>query len=185
MISEFIVAASGLMSTTYGYGEFSCGDAKLKLSWLEQIAMQTNLNIKTKVILREKLPALASLSFHEFMTAHAIMGKLKPAQRCSRGAITASGEPFQPFDEPSAAIALPTNVIMRPSWVYLRIADGECHRVRVNDKMNPRFIGKRGFDLSPAAQSLLTGQPASRNWSARVFICEEPTQELLADLALE
>lgn len=124
---ELLVIASGLTSTTYGFGEHNCGD-----------------------IGRPRI--------------------------CATGAITASGVPFV-ISVPQAAIAAPTKMRLGASVVWLRLGDdqhGPCHPVALVDKMNPRYIGVRGFDLNPAAQSLLTGKPATRHWSGRVHVCSVP-----------
>jgi hypothetical protein len=89
---------------------------------------------------------------------------------CEVGATTASGEPFDPAI-PSAAIAIPHNMVMVAMDMYVKIPGGTCHKIRLNDKMNERWIGYRGFDLSPAAVKLLTGKEASSNWSGKVSLC--------------
>jgi len=91
---------------------------------------------------------------------------------CDRSAVTASGERFNP-DSVTAAVAAPDNVLVRPRYIAMRVDGGSCLLVRVNDKMNPRFIGERGFDLTPAAVEYLTGEPARRDWSGRVYLCDE------------
>lgn len=108
-------------STTYGYGEFYCGD----------------------------------------------IGRPRP---CERGAITASGEPFDP-DLPTAAVFAPTNLRIIPTVVHMRIDDGPCAEILVTDKGNPRFIGKRGFDLTPGALRALGIEPHSK-WSGYVQPCQ-------------
>lgn len=121
----YIMIASGLHSTTYGYSELMCGDIG------------------------------------------------KPV-KCSVGAITASGEVFDP-QIPSAAIFSPTRLRMwkRASVMPLRILpDGKCMFIRINDKGNPRYIGKRGFDLTPASVKLLGGKVAD-TWSGKVEVCGE------------
>lgn len=97
---------------------------------------------------------------------------------CELGAITASGVAFNP-GLAQAAIAAPTRMVMRDSFIYLRVDSGPCRKIHLVDKMNPRWIGKRGFDLTPAAVKLLTGKPATRHWSGRVFVCSVP-YELVA-----
>lgn len=121
---ELLIIASGLMSTTYGYGEKNCGD----------------------------------------------IGR---AVACDSLAITASGLAFNPRI-PQVAIAAPTSMRLRDRAIWLRVADQPCRRVLLVDKMNPRYIGIRGFDLNPAAQALLTGKPATRHWSGKVFVCSVP-----------
>lgn len=98
------------------------------------------------------------------------VGKPRP---CSYGAITASGDIFDP-QLATAAVAAPTRTRIRPTVVYLRVDSGPCHRILVNDKMNPKWIGERGFDLTPAAVQLLTGKPATRHWSGVVHVCSVP-----------
>lgn len=122
-INEFILAASGLVSTVYGFGEKYCGDIG------------------------------------------------KPVA-CEYGAITASGEIFDP-SLPSAAIAAPSNLPLKPTTVRLRVKGGKCHAIRITDKMHPRWIGLRGFDLTPASvQLLMDGQLPSPTWSAIVEVCK-------------
>lgn len=98
-------------------------------------------------------------------------GDVGKPRMCVAGAITASGEVFDP-GIPSAALAAPARLVLRGQWVWLRLADGpfRCVRVRLNDKMNPRWIGRRGFDLTPAAVHKLGGV-ASPAWSGRVLVC--------------
>lgn len=94
------------------------------------------------------------------------IGKPKP---CDFGAITASGEVFDP-ELPTAAVFMPTNIVMRPVNVWMQVEDGPCVKVRVNDKGNPRYIGERAFDLSPRSLELLIGY-RSPTWSGRVTTC--------------
>lgn len=92
------------------------------------------------------------------------------ARPCEKGAITASGEEFDPAI-PSAAIAVPADMRMKAHDIYVSMAEGPCVKVRLNDKSNERWIGERGFDFSPAAVELLTGQPAVATWSGKVSLC--------------
>jgi hypothetical protein len=101
------------------------------------------------------------------------IGKPKP---CSKGAITASGEMFDP-DIASAAIPVPTDKRMIAFDVFIRGIDGECHRLRVNDKSNPRWIGKRGLDLSPRAVEIVTGSRRP-TWSGKLEFCDLPNPSL-------
>lgn len=88
---------------------------------------------------------------------------------CLHGAITASGEVFNPAAL-TAAIPMPKNQRMRPFDVYLRHPDnGPCIKIRVNDKMNERYIGKRMFDLTPGAVHAITGKKATKYWSSGVI----------------
>lgn len=91
---------------------------------------------------------------------------------CSVGAVTASGEPFHPTTVPSAAVAAPFKVRLDARWIRLKLEGPfPCKRVRLNDKMHPRYIGVRGFDLSPSAVRLLTNRPAQSYWSGVVEVC--------------
>lgn len=117
----YVFLASGLHSTTYGWGESFCGD----------------------------------------------IGK---PTACEKGAVTSSGEVFDP-ELPTAAIFAPTALYVPPTPIPLKLGeDGTCKYLNINDKGNPRFIGKRGFDVTPAAISLLGGE-AQPTWSANLFIC--------------
>jgi len=92
---------------------------------------------------------------------------------CSHGAVTASGEKFAPDTVPSAAIAAPFRLKLEARWVRLKLVGPyPCYAIRVNDKMNPRFLGRRGFDLSKAAVRKLTSRPALRSWSNQVEVCK-------------
>ena len=97
-------------------------------------------------------------------------GDIGTPRSCSLGAITASGEPFDPT-LPTAAVAAPTNLRGLAVDVWLQIGDGPCIKIRVNDKMNPRYIGKRAFDLSPEALKQLLGK-SSPHWSGVVQTCK-------------
>jgi hypothetical protein len=96
-----------------------------------------------------------------------------PPRPCVRGEQTASGEEFAPFSVPSAAVAAPRRMPMKAGWIYLKLADGpfRCARIRLNDKSHPRWMGERGFDLSPAAVQVLTRRAPRADWSARVEVC--------------
>jgi len=121
MLEYLIVIASGLVSTTYGFGEYMCGD----------------------------------------------IGSPAP---CVEGAVTASGVTFDP-EAPQAAIAAPTSYKLKPTHIYLKVDGGKCKKIALVDKMNPRYIGRRGFDLTPKAVQLLTGKPAVSTWSGIVHVC--------------
>jgi hypothetical protein len=99
------------------------------------------------------------------------VGKPRP---CTRGAVTASGEPFRPHRVPSAAVPAPTTKRIQPRWIGLRlqgVPDAPCVAVRLNDKANPRWIGQRGLDLSPAAVQALTQNLPMPYWSGKVEEC--------------
>ncbi len=89
---------------------------------------------------------------------------------CALGAVTASGEAFDPT-VPQVALALPVVSRVRAKYVRLRAEGGVCQRVRLVDKMNARYVAVRGFDLNPAALKLLTGKRGP-NWSGRVELCQ-------------
>jgi len=100
----------------------------------------------------------------------AYCGAPEAPEACVTGAVTSSGETFD-SDVPSAAIAMPNNIRLRAGWVRLRLEDGECKPIRLNDRKNPRYIGSHSrIDLSPAAVVTLGGKP-SPTWSGRVFLC--------------
>lgn len=89
---------------------------------------------------------------------------------CALGAITASGEVFDP-ELATAAVFAPTSLRMRPHYLPLKIVGPfRCHKIRINDKGNPRFIGKRSYDLTPAAIRKLGGR-VSKHWSQGVELC--------------
>ncbi len=122
----------------------------------------------------EMLLSLASgLQATTYGWSEMMCGDVGSPRICAKGAVTASGEEFDPAVA-SAAIAAPARLVLRPQWVWLRLADGpfKCVRIRLNDKSNPRWIGRRGFDLSPAAVRRLTGAVPSSAWSGRVHVCD-------------
>jgi hypothetical protein len=89
-------------------------------------------------------------------------GKVVP---CDSNATTASGERFNP-QELTVAVPLPFNRILRPVRLCLEHPKtGNKVWVKVNDKANERWIGQRGFDMTPATYEALTGKPA-RPWSS-------------------
>jgi len=88
---------------------------------------------------------------------------------CTYGATTASGQPFSP-DTPTAAVAAPKGVLAIPTRVYLRVGLGPCVEIIVNDKMNPRYIGTRAFDLSPGALEAL-GITPDKTWTGIIQSC--------------
>jgi hypothetical protein len=86
------------------------------------------------------------------------------------GQLTASGDIFNPT-LPTAAIALPKNQVLRPFYLYLQVNNGACIKVLVNDKMNERWIGKRGFDLTPTTVFLSTRRWPTDSWTGSVSLC--------------
>jgi hypothetical protein len=101
-------------------------------------------------------------------------GDIGSPRSCSKGAVTASGQPFRPVTVPSAAIPAPTRMPLKARYIDIRlkgVPNAPCVRVILNDKANPRWIGKRGFDLSPAAVQALTGKMPTPHWSGKVEEC--------------
>lgn len=107
LIVFYFLLAVDLRTTTYGFGEWNCGD----------------------------------------------VGTPRP---CDKNAITASGEAFDP-KKLSAAMPGPKWLRMRGMDIGVWGTDGHCYRVRLNDKSNPRFIQKRGLDVSPAVVGIANG----------------------------
>lgn len=128
------------------------------------IAATVGLKLAPYVFIAHGLPA-TTYGYGEKMC-----GDIGKPRSCTVGAITASGEAFDPHVA-SAAIALPTKIRMSAKNIWIRTAKSACIRVRLNDKMNPRYIGKIGLDLSPAAVYNLTGK-RNKTWSGIIFICK-------------
>lgn len=93
------------------------------------------------------------------------------AVACDSNAVTASGVPFNP-DVAMVALAMPAKLRLKATHIGLRVPGGKCKLVLLADKMNERYVGKRGFDLTPAALRLLTGSSGPM-WSGRVEICHD------------
>lgn len=92
---------------------------------------------------------------------------------CSTGQLTASGEEFHTEKATAAVPFIQGRLKAQGAWFRLAsdpIGTG-CKYIHINDKMNKRFHGRKYMDLSPAAQSILTGKKASRSWSGRVLLC--------------
>lgn len=102
-------------------------------------------------------------------------GDIDNPKECSKGALTASGEVFDP-NMPTMAVFSPTKMRMGSIVIYVKLRKvGKCEYIRVNDKGNPRYIGSRGFDLTPAAVRLLGGH-ATPYWSGIIEPCIEPEE---------
>lgn len=85
--------------------------------------------------------------------------------------VTASGEVLS-HTVPSVAIPLPKHVPLEVGWIGLRVpASGECVAVKINDRTSSRLVGKRGFDLSPAALLAVTGKKM-KYWSGKLELCQ-------------
>ena len=99
-------------------------------------------------------------------------GDVHHAVSCSNGATTASGEAFKPNLIASAAIPLPKKMKMKTVIIRLKAENGECVSIRVNDKASEKWLGKRGFEFTPAALRKL-GITPSKHWSGNISFCEE------------
>jgi len=97
-------------------------------------------------------------------------GDVHSPKACDENATTASGEAFDPR-KATVAIALPENMIVRPTTIQIRIGDGPCKFVRVNDKKPFRWKDTVPWDLTPAVVQMLTNKPVPKHWSGKVFIC--------------
>lgn len=98
-------------------------------------------------------------------------GPIGKPQACAEGAFTSSGEPFVP-SRPTVAVAAPRGTYVRAQSIRLKLAGPfPCRRLVLNDKMNPRWIGRRGFDLSPGAVRLLTSRRATPHFAHPVEVC--------------
>lgn len=95
------------------------------------------------------------------------------ACKCEKGAVTASGQPFDP-DLPTCAVPAPTKLRMVPIKIYARVDKGPCVMLVCNDKSSPKWIGQRGLDLTPGALRKLGVNP-HKHWSGTVHICKETT----------
>lgn len=104
-------------------------------------------------------------------TSEVACGDIESPTECKAGAVTASGEKFYPGTVPSAAVPMPTHLIIRPRMIGLRhTTTGKCIKIKLNDKANPRWIGNRGLDLTPAAL-LAIGIMPTNYWSRKVELC--------------
>jgi hypothetical protein len=103
-------------------------------------------------------------------------GDIGKAVPCQAGAITASGIKLD-HSSPQAAIAVPKNYRLKATYIRLRIEGGKCTDIHLVDKMNPRYIGKRGFDLTPKALHML-GVKGHRDWTGKIYVCN--IQEVIA-----
>lgn len=117
---DYIIIASGLLSTTYGYGERFCGDIG------------------------------------------------KPVA-CDSRATTSSGIPLT-NSLPIIAVAAPSRVTFKAHWVRMKADNKKCAWLLLADKMNPRYVGNRGFDLTPEALRRLSIKP-HKHWSGTLTPC--------------
>lgn len=93
------------------------------------------------------------------------------ARRCDRFAVTASGQQFNPQGV-TAAISLPVHYRVPPEGidVWLKLDDGECTKININDKKHYRFKKTRPLDLSVGAVKAMGGDP-HKGWGGKVFLC--------------
>lgn len=89
---------------------------------------------------------------------------------CDHRAVTANGDRFNPM-EITAAVPAPKRKRIFSYTIYVRNHKGVCIPVKVNDKKNPRYIGKGGFDLTPGAVWAITGKLPKRYWSGKIKLC--------------
>lgn len=93
------------------------------------------------------------------------------AVSCKLGAVTASGQIFNP-DEISAAVPAPRNTRIRITHIWVKAYNNTCIKLKINDKKNWRYIGTGGLDLTPAAVLAITGKLPSKSWSGRLEMCK-------------
>jgi hypothetical protein len=93
------------------------------------------------------------------------------AVACRTGAITASGQMFDPT-EISAAVPAPKNNRIRLTHIWVKAYNNACIKLKINDKKNWRYIGKSGLDLTPAAVMAITGKLPSKSWSGKLEMCK-------------
>jgi rare lipoprotein A (peptidoglycan hydrolase) len=125
------------------------------------------------VILIEYIVLAGSLMAFTFGYNEKMCGDIGHPVACSAGARTASGEPFKPQTIASAALPLPRNIRIKAQFLLFKAKNGTCVPIRINDRAPEKWIGKRGFEFTPAALRKL-GFKASPHWSGRVEICEDP-----------
>lgn len=94
---------------------------------------------------------------------------------CDHRATTASGERFKPM-EITAAVPAPNRKLIYPTTVMVKDYKGRCIPIKINDKKNPRYIGKGGLDLTPGAVWAITGKLPTRHWSGRIELCKPEVQ---------
>lgn len=90
---------------------------------------------------------------------------------CDERAITATGEQFKPT-EITAAVPAPKSKRIFSYTIYIKNYKDICIPVKINDKKNPRYIGKGGLDLTPGAVWAITGKLPTRYWSGRIERCK-------------
>lgn len=101
-------------------------------------------------------------------------GDVGQPRPCDSRAVTASGDRFKPM-EITAAVPAPKRKRISSYTIYIKSHKGTCVPVKVNDKKNPRYIGKGGLDLTPGAVWAITGRLPTRYWSGKIELCK-PTE---------
>lgn len=92
------------------------------------------------------------------------------AVKCEKGAVTSSGEIFDP-EIATMALAVPNDILIRPTMVVIRIESGPCRAIRLNDRKNENAAHTESrWDLTPAAILVLGGKPTP-TWSGRIYLC--------------
>lgn len=107
-------------------------------------------------------------------------GDIGHPRACSKGAVTASGEIFDP-EIPSIAVSAPSKVRGRAYNIYIKVKNGPCIKVRANDKKNFRYLRTVPIDISPRAIQLMTGS-RSRNFSDKIYLCRKDFYEEIVDV---
>lgn len=98
-------------------------------------------------------------------------GDIGKAKECKHGAITSSGVKFEPH-KAQVAVAIPNKWRIRPKYIYIRTKTSPCVEVHLVDRMNERYVGKRGFDVTPAVLVKLGIKP-TKHWSDKIYVCDK------------
>lgn len=128
------------------------------------------------MLLAELLVVASGLTSTMYGIGESNCGDVGHAVPCDSSATTASGLPFDPT-QPMAAIAAPEDFVLDARDIFIKTATSKCIRVLLADKMNERYIGERGFDLTPEVVRRLTGKEPTEYWSDQIFTCK-PYNEL-------
>jgi hypothetical protein len=102
-------------------------------------------------------------------------GDVGQARPCDHRAVTATGDRFKPM-EITAAVPAPKSKRISSFTIYVKSYKGVCIPVKVNDKKNPRYVGRSGLDLTPGAVWAITGKLPTRHWSGRIELCKPEVQ---------
>lgn len=101
-------------------------------------------------------------------------GDPETPRKCTKGAITASGQVFDP-DLPTAALPTARSTRIKPFKAYLKAKNGStCAWILINDKKNWRYVGQPygGLDMSPGALKALGITPRG-TWTGLIEECEQ------------